>query len=569
MGLLQDMKSSEPLDHPYLRSQLIAYIGNKRRLLPFLHALFGRLHNEKPVASAIDPFAGSGAVARLLRWMGCAVYANDWEHYAFVLNRAFVTIGAERASQLFSADGGLAAVIESLNRLGGEPVQPYISRWYAPRQTDTADYRTERLFYTRENALFIDSVRFEIDRRYPPLPGDRDRDDQRKLLIALLLYEAATHANTSGVFKAYHKGFGGHSGDALKRIMTPMQLEIPCLIDADQPAEAGEEDAASYCAGRPADLVYLDPPYNQHQYGSNYFMLNTIARWDRPPVEDGRESDGTLRAKAGIRPDWTVTRSDFCSHARAPAAFRRLLDSIDAERIVVSYNDRGALAIEALLDLGSERGSVSIESTDYASYRGGRQSLHRRAQSHEFALLIRSRRTRSARSVEREEPIASRESRETLRRSLRVRELASLRSRRVHPARARQLPPCVHLDALLRIEAVDAETMTARTEAELQQVCDAITEALCRDHAEEALVLIELIEGQELAAADRSLAWRELFRSLRKLAHRKYRVRFDSLCSRVEEIAGRYPGGARQSEASPALALLEELRTLAARRAAG
>ena len=24
------------------------------------------------------------------------------------------------------------------------------------------------------------------------------------------------------------------------------------------------------------DLVYLDPPYNQHPYGSNYFMLNTI-----------------------------------------------------------------------------------------------------------------------------------------------------------------------------------------------------------------------------------------------------------------------------------------------------
>ena len=25
------------------------------------------------------------------------------------------------------------------------------------------------------------------------------------------------------------------------------------------------------------DLVYLDPPYNQHPYGSNYFMLNVIA----------------------------------------------------------------------------------------------------------------------------------------------------------------------------------------------------------------------------------------------------------------------------------------------------
>ena len=32
------------------------------------------------------------------------------------------------------------------------------------------------------------------------------------------------------------------------------------------------------------DLVYLDPPYNQHQYGSNYHLLNTIALWDKPEI---------------------------------------------------------------------------------------------------------------------------------------------------------------------------------------------------------------------------------------------------------------------------------------------
>ena len=30
------------------------------------------------------------------------------------------------------------------------------------------------------------------------------------------------------------------------------------------------------------DIAYLDPPYNQHPYGSNYFMLNLIASYKKP-----------------------------------------------------------------------------------------------------------------------------------------------------------------------------------------------------------------------------------------------------------------------------------------------
>ncbi len=39
------------------------------------------------------------------------------------------------------------------------------------------------------------------------------------ILLSILIYEAATHTNTSGVFKAFHKGFGGHGKDALQRIL--------------------------------------------------------------------------------------------------------------------------------------------------------------------------------------------------------------------------------------------------------------------------------------------------------------------------------------------------------------
>ncbi len=556
MGILQDTPDTGTLDHPYLRSQLIAYIGNKRRLLRFLHDLFSRLHADRPITSAIDPFAGSGSVARLLRFLGFAVHANDWEPYAALINRAYITIDAERARRLFARDGGTAAVVDALNRLDGEPVERYVSRWYAPRSTETADYRTERLFYTHENALFIDRVRGEIDRRYPPMSGDHDREDQRALLIALLLYEAATHVNTSGVFKAYHKGFGGHGKDALGRILLPMQLEVPALVDGARPCSAGEEDALICCTHRSADLVYLDPPYNQHQYGSNYFMLNTIALWDRPQVDNGRRSDGSLRAKAGIRPDWTRTRSDFCSGRRAPAALAQLLDAVDSDRIVLSYNERGAIPMEALLDLCAEHGSVSLESTGYASYRGGRQSLHRRAQSHEFALLIqRSRGLGSGGSAPHH--------------ALLVRSMETFRGRRVDPAHIAALPPFIRVDPLFFVDAIDGEALLACSEEELKEHHATTQAILCGDHGREAEVLLELLEGESLSGSLRGRAWRELFQSLRKLAHRKYRTQFDEVCSRASNLAARYKDGPNASEGTTALGTVQALKALAARRAAG
>ena len=32
----------------------------------------------------------------------------------------------------------------------------------------------------------------------------------------------------------------------------------------------------------PVDLMYLDPPYNQHRYFTNYHVWETLVRWDAP-----------------------------------------------------------------------------------------------------------------------------------------------------------------------------------------------------------------------------------------------------------------------------------------------
>jgi adenine-specific DNA-methyltransferase len=535
------------LRHPYLTDQLIAYIGNKRSLLPFLHEAFFRLAGGRSRVSFLDPFAGSGSVSRLARLMGFAVQANDWEPYSFVLNSCHLCLSARRLSGLFAARGGIGAVLGELNSLPAPPeAERYISRHYAPRSTAAADWRTERLFYTTENALAIDAMRGRIEQMYPGSPADSDGFDEKAALLAPLLYEAATHTNTSGVFKACHRGFGGHGADALSRIMAPVVLEPPVVVDCPHPSQVACQDAAAFLASRPADICYLDPPYAIHQYGSNYFMLNHLALWDRPPVSEERGADGRLRAKAGIREDWVRTRSAFCSAATAVSAFRRVLAAADCRHVAVSYSGDGVLALEQLCDLLAETGGLEVLARGHVKYPGGKQSLGRRHRTVEMLLVV-DRTTR-----------ASAASRRRAAESLDAARLAVLAARSFSPGRVRGafasegdvlLPgsrgpgqPRIPMRDLYRFDdpAAAAAALGSLPAAAREQAAARLAACALADGGEEIDVLVRILrEGRDPARRRRLL--REIARLLNGFAHRKYRQAFEENLSHLRALAAAEP----------------------------
>ncbi len=511
----------------YLTSQLIPYIGNKRRLLPFLDEVFDSLEAERPVRVFLDPFAGSGAVSRLARARGYRVIASDWEPFSVEINRCHLGIERAGLARLFAGRGGLAAVLAELNGLAGPPEEArYIARHYAPRETATADYRRERLFYTTENALRIDAMRARIEELYPVGPLDPQAAAERSVLLAGLLYEAATHTNTSGVFKACHKGFGGHGGEALRRILGRVTLEPPVLVDGRRPAAVLAGEAAEVARSHAADLCYLDPPYNQHQYGSNYHLLNTIALWDRPPVCD-EIVDGRLRFKAAIRSDWTATRSPYCSRPRASSSLRALLDAVDAGRIVLSYSSDGIIPLEELREILEAAGRVRLYSNGYVKYRGGRQSAGR--ETHNAELLWVVERGRSS------TPAARASVRERLARE----RLGLLLRGAFAPSRAAALlggagdecepVPGVRLrmPRLHRFAEPEAasERLAALAPAARADVERRLAAAACADRAEELGVLAAILPGiADPAEAHRCRRLALLL--LRKLAHRKHAALF-------------------------------------------
>ena len=591
-GVLPFETNEVRLDHPYLTKQLIAYIGNKRALQPLLYRVFSRLVDGRseglpgsisaPVF--LDPFAGSGSVARLARYLGYRVLANDWEYYAYLLNYAHLGISSTEARGLFPTHDGPEGILAELNTLG-DPAEGdrYISRYYAPASTETADYRKERLFYTRENALIIDAVRSRIEALYPGSGGEKSASTrstkEKTLLLAALLYPCATHTNTSGVFKACHKGFGGHGGDALGRILKPIRLQMPVLIDSRVPSEVGCEDALEFVRSRPADICYLDPPYNQHQYGSNYHLLNTIALWDRPQVDNELRSDGRLKHKAGIRRDWIRTRSDFCYRRSAPEAFRRLLEAIDARHVVLSYNTEGIIPFDELVGLMSAQGRVELHGNEYVKYRGGKQSLSRQVHNLEFVLVLdRSRRTSNADRGRLERAVAANRLVVMMKRSFcpdKVRRLFSL-----DPDSRYYLPiqldgktlhlPMPHLyrfapEAAALIEGAD----TAGAAGELQPLLEKLEACELTDRREEIRVLMEILasghppgsvgESNEDDSLQKRILW-----LLRKFAHRKYRKDFEQTLRELRALTRREP-----DRFSLLIRGLEEIAVLARARFAG
>lgn len=535
-------------DTPYLTKQIIAYIGNKRRLLSLIYAAIEQSGITIGAgATFADLFSGSGVVSRFAKSLGFAVYANDWEPYAETLSRGFVALDKSEWQTLFNGAEQFQALIDHINALP-DPTddEQYITRYFAPKSDDIsqADFRTERLFYTRRNALALDKIRNYIEQHFP------DKDDPRRhCLIALLLYEAATHTNTSGVFKAFHKGFGGYGKDALSRILAPIALHPPVLIDSAMSVHVFRQDANALVRTLPAlDVAYLDPPYNQHQYGSNYHLLNTIAVWDKIPAPVQLDEHGVLANKAAIRADWTNTRSPYCSKKTATEAFCDLVRHIRAKRILVSYSSDGIIPFETMKQICLEKGFVSIVTSDYTVYRGGKQSNARKNTDIEFILVIDTTRPAPAACSERiDKVMLERQIRLLLRRRYnreRLEKQTILTNDRLTIAVDGDAADAVnnkrtivfyHTDALT-LSLPDDIDLAAFDFQQLKKIAAVLEYCACATKTEELAALLRLTNDSSIPLVRVKKYVRLIPATLKKLAQKKYRAEFYAMLEKVCDL---------------------------------
>ena len=369
----------------YVYSQLIPYIGNKRKLL----ALIAHGIQSTGVRDGVfvDLFTGSSAVARLAKTLGFQVLANDWEPYSYEIARGTVAINHVPP---FAPLGGAVRVFEHLNAI--EAQYGYVARHLCPEDDERPDPSRERMFFTRQNGERIDAIREAIASW--EAEGLISRDE-RAFLLSALVYAVSYVSNTSGVFKGFHDGWGGQTKTALYRIRSLLRLRPPLLFDNGQTNLVTREDAQLLARELPAivgqrpDVVYLDPPYNQHPYGSNYHVLNTVVLWDKPPICPTVRVDGRIRDKSAIRKDWrSERRSPYNSARSALAAFQELVDSLSAKWILVSYSTDGNVPLDALLRALAERGGLRVFTRRYKRYRVSTPRMSPRPHNVEFLAVV-------------------------------------------------------------------------------------------------------------------------------------------------------------------------------------
>ena len=394
------MKSGQVLkltENPeFLQNQLITYIGNKRALLDFIGEGVREVQKrlDRSQLSCLDVFAGSGIVSRYLKQYASSLTVNDLEKYSCIINRCYLSNKSEiNIEELQKLHSSLCKKIDSKMALlekseKGFKNAGFISELYAPSDEEKIE-KGERCFYTPYNAAYLDLARQLIEKEVAP--------ELRDFFIAPLLSEASIHANTAGIFKGFYKNsktgtgqFGGNGRNSLSRIRGKIELPFPVFSEFECRSRVFSNDAnllvkdeavyePEFTTDGSFDLAYFDPPYNQHPYGSNYFMLNLIAEYCRPDVQN-------ISCVSGIPRDWN--RSDYNNKRRVAEVFLELVRNVRAKYVLVSFNSEGFIPKDEMISLLSSCGKVNVLESEYNAFRGSRNLSGRDIHVKEFLFLV-------------------------------------------------------------------------------------------------------------------------------------------------------------------------------------
>lgn len=365
----EDKEKSE-----YVYQTMLTCIGNKRKLVNNIGSIIDniRINLKKDKLNIVDGFAGSCVVSRELTYMSDNIYTNDLELYSYLMSYCYLITPSSFDKERIKYH------ISEMNKIAdnGPYIEGIICCLYSPKDTNNIK-PGERCFYTRENALIIDSLRAYIENNV--------EKHLKNYCLVPLLNKASINTNTSGVFKGFYKDgdlgcFGGKGKVALSRIMKPIRLDIPIWNNNDYKAHVFNKDINELVNELPEDIdiIYLDPPYNQHPYGSNYFMLNIIAK-NEYPTEISKVS--------GIPIGWN--KSNYNSYESAIESMKLLVDNglKKSKYLLISYNNEGIIKVSDW-DKLFEGYNVKKYEINYDTFKGCRNLKDRSDKVIEIMYLV-------------------------------------------------------------------------------------------------------------------------------------------------------------------------------------
>lgn len=329
---------------------ILNYLGSKARVLPMIDKVVSP-HLNKSNSTFGDLFAGTGVVSNHFKRKSKNVISSDLETYSYVLTYALLKV---------SYTHKLQKIIVYLNSGYCKPKRGLIWRSFAPND------QCRRMFFTPENASKIDAIRIALTTLYN---SKLITYDEFIFLLASLLYSTSRFANTACTFRAYLKRF------------SPRALKMFTLTPIHQNSNCGncnivkKHDALFVAKSYKFDVVYLDPPYNANHYGSYYSFFNYLCLYDKN-VE--------ITGVAGVTKKYN--KSVFGFKSTALAAFQRIIDSIDAKKIVVSYNSSGIMKMCDMKSILLSKGDVCLYKSWSRNYRPHKNTRLKHIQEYLFVV---------------------------------------------------------------------------------------------------------------------------------------------------------------------------------------
>ncbi len=329
------------------------YIGSKLSLLDFLEESINKVV-DKNCNTFCDLFAGTGVVGSYFKRKDYRIIANDIQYYSYVLNRHYIGNHEELSFSKLSKEisdlekikikNRKKFVCEFLSNLKG--IKGFIYKNYC--LGGTKNKKELRQYFSDENGMRCDAIRQKIENwKKEKLISD----DEYYFLITSLIESIDKYANTASVYSAFLKKLKKTAQNSL--ILKPAELIIN-----DQDHEVFNEDINEVAGKVKGDILYLDPPYNQRQYATNYHLLETIAKYDNPEIH----------GKTGLR-EYQSQKSLYCSRTQVKKAFKDLILKAKAKYIFLSHNNEGLMTLDDIKEIMSLRGKYGNFIEEYNRFK--------------------------------------------------------------------------------------------------------------------------------------------------------------------------------------------------------